>query len=815
MLIISFLATHVHAQNLIPNPSFEQYSLCPQERNDGIMPDNWMQPTSGTSDYFNVCAPVRNNIEVVSIPNNYFGNQTARTGNAYAGLYFSVATQGIDAGYREYIQIQLPGRLYAGMKYDFEMYVSLAEASNYAGNNLGIYFSANKIAQSSNTVLNVVPQITAPGYITDKNSWTKISAKLIAQGGEQFITIGCFNTNNSNFIQQVPLTNGFTQAPNRRVCYYYIDDVSLTPDCSDFANTPNQTIDTCAYTNTPITLTPTFTNGLSYRWNTGSINSTISPSVSGIYSASIQVGHCLVLDTITLIKRIYPSSNLINDTAICSNALYPINIGVSQIPTQTYVWNTGETTNSIWVAAPGAYKITITENNCSASDSVLVRQKLPPTIVLPASANVCFNAKYSANVTTSNASYLWSTGSFSPIEQLLQGRYWVNVTVNGCTTSDTITITSNPNPNLNLGIDTSICAYQQHTISAIASNADKYLWQNGSIAPTLTHTGPGVFWVEIEKLGCTYRDTITILGRTLPSVNLGADKITCPTIETTLTAQTTDANLYLWNTGASTQSITTNNAGFYWLMVTSTDGCYAADTLKLDTFATPFVNIGPDNSFCDGTSYLITPDKPFANYTWQDGSSNATFSATQSGTYFLLATDNNGCNAYDTIVLNTINKPRIISNSLVSVCRKDTLLKIAGSFRSILWQNGDTTLTYLATQPGIYTVNVIDSNNCANELSILVESNCPASIYVPTAFSPNNDGSNDLFFAVASDVIRYELKIYSRWGMLVFETTDSTQKWDGKVNGELAQDDVYVYVINYTGANKISGTLSGQVTLIR
>jgi gliding motility-associated-like protein len=378
-----------------------------------------------------------------------------------------------------------------------------------------------------------------------------------------------------------------------------------------------------------------------------------------------------------------------------------------------------------------------------------------------------------------------------------------------------VLVTNKPNPNLNIGNDSSICPYQPITLNASAANAQSYRWFDGTVGPIYNHVGGGAFWVEILKDGCTYLDTVLLTNKLLPIVDLGPDKTICNTDTITLSTNTANAVKHLWSTGQTLAEIEVNNIGEYWISVTDNNGCYNTDTIKIDTFVSPFVFIGNDDAFCEGTSYTIVCDKVFNTYLWQDGSRNSSLTTVLGGKYYVEVTDNNNCKASDTIALTMYPRPTIFTNRMIKVCRQDTLLQIAGNFSSALWNDGTTAFQLLAKNPGEFSVEVTDTLGCKNKTEIKVISSCPASIYVPNVFSPNNDGSNDVFKAYITDVNTYNFKIYSRWGTLVFETTDFNESWDGTFEGTQAPNDAYIYLITYTGGDGISGTINGNVTLIR
>ncbi len=222
--LFSICAVNSMAQNLVPNPSFETYSPCP------ISPDlianatGWSMPTSGTSDYFNACATFAS---AVDVPNNGFGSQAANTGVGYAGLY----NVEMLCDYREYIRVQLTSPLVIGLSYTASMYASLAEESDYASNNIGMFFSTSASVSTTNlpcTAPNtgvispaVIPQVNSAAVITNIAGWTLISGTFTATTAAQYLYIGNFYNTPSTTTNPGPGSGGTGAA------YYYIDDVSV------------------------------------------------------------------------------------------------------------------------------------------------------------------------------------------------------------------------------------------------------------------------------------------------------------------------------------------------------------------------------------------------------------------------------------------------------------------------------------------------------------------------------------------------------------------------------------------------------------
>ncbi len=232
LLVVLFLmfCNFILAQNqynLVPNWSFENYTVCPSNLGIASPPPPWHLTTNKYGGvYMNACSTDPK----FTVPVNTWGAfsyQYAHTGNGYLGGDF-LHNPGINFG-RTYIQTKLIDSLKNNRRYYVEFYVSLTNSSQYACNNVAMGLSKNAIWQdtlvNSWGVLSFNAQVYNYGnpVITDTMNWVKISAVYIAQGGEQFLTFGNFKKDNqTNYITVYPSVN-----TNRTS--YYLDDVSVIP----------------------------------------------------------------------------------------------------------------------------------------------------------------------------------------------------------------------------------------------------------------------------------------------------------------------------------------------------------------------------------------------------------------------------------------------------------------------------------------------------------------------------------------------------------------------------------------------------------
>lgn len=221
LLIISFGSSK--AQNLVYNGDFEIFDTCPVTLSQpGDLQiehcTGWTAPTKlGTSDYFNVCNISSN----VGIPNNYAGYQQAYNGNGYVGMHSWDAVFFPD--YREYIQTKLIHPLMKGKKYKLTFFIS-AEGSNYALEKIGAVISINNFYANNYNPIIATPQIlNQNGFLTDSVNWTKIEGEFIADGGEEYLTIGYFEPSNT-MTDTLNIYNAIFAAKS---VYYLIDGVEL------------------------------------------------------------------------------------------------------------------------------------------------------------------------------------------------------------------------------------------------------------------------------------------------------------------------------------------------------------------------------------------------------------------------------------------------------------------------------------------------------------------------------------------------------------------------------------------------------------
>ncbi|RYZ61202.1 MAG: gliding motility-associated C-terminal domain-containing protein, partial [Chitinophagaceae bacterium] len=321
----------------------------------------------------------------------------------------------------------------------------------------------------------------------------------------------------------------------------------------------------------------------------------------------------------------------------------------------------------------------------------------------------------------------------------------------------------------------------------------------------------------VTPAGCIAYDTIRVTVSQAPGIDLGADREFCLGDSLLLNAGPGFVS-YVWNNTAGGQQKTVRQAGTYIVMGTTAEGCRSADTLSvLNVWPLPIVKLDKTTAFCEGSEKLLQAGS-FASYLWQDGSSQASFSAAAPGSYHVTVTDNHGCKGSDTARITALHPlPKNFLPQDTDLCPgASKAIAPLQAYPSYNWSTGSSAQSLTITAPGTYGLQVQDQNGCIGFDVIEVRAKqCVAGIHIPTAFTPNRDGKNDVFRAMVYEKLkRFELSVYNRWGEQVFHTNDPLKGWDGSRGGHRLETGAYVWLCRYTLETGEERVQKGAVTLV-
>lgn len=315
--------------------------------------------------------------------------------------------------------------------------------------------------------------------------------------------------------------------------------------------------------------------------------------------------------------------------------------------------------------------------------------------------------------------------------------------------------------------------------------------------------------------------SVTLFGKIVSTCGVVSDSLPIDVIHTTSVALGNDTGFcaggnvvldagsgfqsYSWNTGATTEQIVADSSGTYWVAALNPNGsCLSADTVAVTVFPSPVVNLGPDTSICQDSVYRFDAGIGFTSYLWQDGSTGEFFNATLAGTYWVKVDNSNGCTGSDTArILSVQPTPVNFLEPTAEVCsegQQPIVITAIGSWAHYLWSDSSTGPSITVALPGVYSLQVSSSAGCTAQESInVIGKQCPFGIFFPNAFTPNNDGKNDVFRPIVYSLLdKFYMAVYDRWGVRMFETTNPSQGWDGTFNGHPQPQGTYVWYTQYT-----------------
>jgi len=612
-----------------------------------------------------------------------------------------------------------------------------------------------------------------------------------------------------------------------------------------------------------------------YSWNTLPIQTSAVANnlYAGNYSVIISDNNgCTTTGNFVITQPTLLTSNAMAVNQVTCNGLangQAIVGATGGVGAYTYSWSTNpiQNTQSITGLSPGTYIATVTDaSNCTSMSSVVITEPLPLTLSTAGLPATCFGTATGQGIVipsggTTSYSYQWlpNGGTGASANGLSAGTYSITVTdANGCTAISSVSIIQ-PSPLvLTASGATTICLGQNTTLSANASGGTAgyvYNWSgvgSGStqvVSPTTTTVYDVI---ATDANGCVSNiSTVAINVTSLTASNL---MITPPISICNGNSTSISANVsgntgpvtITWNNALGTgngpftvsPSVTTN------YIVTVTDACNNSitGTVPVTVHQLPVINLSPQSAIGCGEAALTFVDNSTGNngaqYNWNfgDGTTSTQTSPThiytQTGTYSVnvLVTSVQGCsavsNTFATVLVHAPSKAIFTADALdgttISPIYKFSNQSVNAA--TYFWDLGDGTITtqlnpehtYPAKGEYLVTLKTESINGCRDSLTVMVEIKPEFTLYIPNAFTPDGNGTNDYFTAKGQEISEFKMMIFNRWGEMIFESDDIYYGWDGRANGgtDVAQTGVYVYKIKVRDYKQKYYDYTGHVTLL-
>ena len=514
----------------------------------------------------------------------------------------------------------------------------------------------------------------------------------------------------------------------------------------------------------------------------------------------------------------------------------------------TYSWTTvsgtpiSTTGSSASALADGTYTIRVTdENTCVTNGSYVLKSRATPLLLtaqpglqrcdVPTSGSVTLGIGPGGNTPVG---YVWrnSNGaivSTSPsLTGVSAGVYSVSVTDNlGCIASlSTVTVGLDRTTTLTLSPNRSKC--QGDTVELRPSRLGSstggvtYLWNTKETSQNISVNTAGTYSLTATNLlnGCVGNASVQVQFVPKPAVSAGANLLLCLGAPQSLTLLQLGGSSPVggsWSivSGSGAGGSTLGTSGQFLPSLTdigkvltatysvTVNGCANSAPRQISLKQTPQVNAGPDADFCEGTVQVLqATGSPGSLYRWNEGTEGAQLRPNQTGRY-TVTVNLDGCEQSDAVDVNVKPLPRFALTREAAICVGDnqqTQLRVVlqGAGQTVVWTTSSTSsTTLLVSRVGTYSVAVTGTNGCVARDVARVIDQCEPRLFSPNAFSPNGDGVNDTFLPLNAYTTDLELRIYNRWGEVIFASTAENPAWDGTYRGQQAQTMVYPYVISY------------------
>jgi len=624
-------------------------------------------------------------------------------------------------------------------------------------------------------------------------------------------------------------------------------------------------------TNPTITMTFAATNSsTTAQWSgpSGSITGTTSViTAPGVYTytAINTVSTCSLTGTVNITGSVvYPVVTSTVTQPACALPVGSATVSAAGTGPYTYTWtapaslpyNTNNTNlppgSSYTVFATDAIgctgSTTFSVNNFSGAAGYTLTNIPGLALTCPSPSTTLTFAPTNTNTTTqwTDIFGLPITGTTSIATQTGVYSYTASNTSSGCAITGTIGVTSLiAQPSATTAV---VCNSVGIQLTGITTDPEFTLnWAsptNTLMGNPATSTATAVFTLTVANPlnGCSQTYTATSIRPTVGITSVpSTNTITCavPVIQATAVASPTNTTI-LWSNGVSTSTANPypiSAAGTYTALVQIQNGCptqsviiigsnTAADVMVTSTSTVISCATGSLSLNASGT----TGGGPYV-YVWTPATPTFTgnpYIATNSGTYTVVALNTaNGCTA---TAIQVVSQETISASFIANP--HNGLMPLAVTFTNTSSPNATTFNWNLGTGPtytttnaaivynaqGSYTVILTARNGmCVATATDVILVDLVSSFNVPNVFTPNGDGRNDVFTFDAKNMGEINLTIFDRWGLKMFESTDSGNViWDGKnKGGNTVTDGTYFYIIKATGLDNTPYNLKGTVNIFQ
>ena len=708
----------------------------------------------------------------------------------------------------------------------------------------------------TNSAIATVSVIPTPTLTLSPSSGICVgtSATLTANGANAYTWSPSGNLNastGSTVIATPTITTSYTVTGTNGICTNTaVTTVSVVSSPALAVSPATSTV--CA--GSSVTLTAT--GSTVYAWTPSSGLSTTTGSVvvaspavgTTIYTVTGGVGTCTAVAQASVTVGALPSLTLTPTTSnICAGA----STTLSASGANTYTWSptAAITTGSLVTVGPLAttiYTVTGSINSCTAIATTTVNVIANPTLNIVANTTLC--AGTGANLTVSGAStYTWSpatglsasTGSVVTASPAATQVYTINGTLNTCTAVASTTVTVIPRPVLVMGPDATICSGSSATISA--SGAATYSWSpstglSATTGGTVT-ASPGSstgYTVTGTTSGCSSTGSLAVNVTPTPILNVTASPSSmCRGLSSSLAVS--GAANYTWSPSGALSDInlptsTASPVQITTYTVIGANGlCTSSATIELVVIQTATIQASKFGDVCFGESTTIEAIGG-TTYNWLpvSGLSHANAASTDAGplvttVYTVTASSPGLCPSTSTVEVKVNPLPHVYAGRDTTINIDETITLTGTGDVEVGFLSPTSTplicnfchaITVNPQEPTCYVLKGENGYGCVDYDTVCVYVTKDFNVYIPNAFTPNEDGYNDVFIPVGYGINEIRLTIFDRWGEQIFTSNETSIGWDGSRKGRQCEQGVYVYKAEVKTMAGHTVQYVGHVTLL-
>lgn len=608
--------------------------------------------------------------------------------------------------------------------------------------------------------------------------------------------------------------------------------------------------------------------------------SNVASLEGGVYTVSVtNANGCVNSNTTNVVISPLPVITPTNNGPYCEGATIQLSVGAAS----TYTWSGPSVFNSnlqnptipaSQLINGGVYSVTVANaGGCIASGTTAVTVNALPSPTATSNSPICETNALNFNG-SGGTTYTWTIpGGFSSNQQnpgitiaSVANSGMGSLTVadaNGCVNTVTFNVVVNANPVITVSNPTA-CAGQN--INLTASGGSSYNWsgplgysssvQNPVIAGATSAMGGAYSVTVTSAAGCSNTAVSNAQVFDLPVPQASSNGPICEGTQLSLNAS--GGQTYLWtgpngfNSSLQNPSFTANTSNYsgnYNLTVIDVNGC--SSTTVIAVTINPMPNASINSNVKGGCAPLCVTFNAnsaatIATYNWNLGN-GVTSSDAQPQTCFgttgvysvnVTVADAIGCSNSATYTIEVYPQPTADFNHapikpIINIDPDVTFTDASHGAPIVAWNwyfmntaqytSNQQNPVFVYTEPGLYAVALVvkSDKGCLDTLVRTVEVGEDFGLYVPNAFTPNDDGMNDVFQPKGFGIVDYQLQIFDRWGEKIFETNDFNEGWNGTrkskndVKYGIIMDGTYTWLINVKDVFGKAHELKGHVTLIK